>query len=390
MISRFKDSVPALRDAHVVVLTNYLRRHHSLVLQEVTKQVGKLTILLSTDMEPDRAWQADWGDLNVRIQKNKMITARWKHSSGFNEPNFIHIPTDTVKTLKELKPDIVFSYEMGMRTVLSSLYRLTHRKVPLVMVGNMADHIENERGMLRRLTRRFIKSRVDYATYNGPSCKRYLESIGFAEERLFHFPYCIDHETTYGGAQTFSDDGHRRLFYCGVISDRKGILPFTQLLADYLSKNDHTRVTLAIAGDGPLADQVKALQSDRLEIDLLGHCNSEQLSAANQAADICVFPTLGDEWGLVPIEAMASGLPVLGSVLAQSVEAKVIEGKNGWRFDPLDDESIMRSIDTALRTSQVKLAAMSDAARTTAADATPANSADCFCNVVRTISGKTA
>ena len=385
MSQRFAKIMPPIQNAHVVVLTNYLRRHHSLVFQEVAKQVGKLTILLSTDMEPDRAWQADWGDLDVRIQKNKMITARWKHSSGFNEPNYIHIPTDTVKSLKELKPDIVFSYEMGMRTVLSSLYRLTHRKSPLVMVGNMADHIENERGMLRRLTRRFIKSRVDFATYNGPSCKRYLESIGFADDQLFHFPYCIDHETTYQGQQTFSADGHRRLFYCGVLSDRKGILPFTQLLSDYLAQHDHTRVTLSIAGDGPLSDQVKAFATDRLEIDLLGHCNSEQLAAANQAADICVFPTLGDEWGLVPIEAMASGLPVLGSVLAQSVEAKVIEGENGWRFDPLDEESVKHAINAALRIGHSELVRMSAAARKTAADATPETSATNFCDVVRSI-----
>lgn len=377
--------MPPIQDAHVVVLSNYFRRHHSLVYQQVLKHVGKLTILLSTDMEPDRAWQADWGDLDVQIQKNKMITARWKHSSGFDEPNFIHIPTDTVKSLKRLKPDIVFSYEMGMRTVLSSLYRLTHRKVPLVMVGNMADHIENERGMLRRTVRRFIRSRVDYATYNGPSCRRYLQQIGFADDRLFHFPYCIDFDTTYSGPQKFSADGHRRLLYAGVISDRKGILPFTRMLADYLQENEHTSVTLAIAGDGPLENQVRELDSDRLTIELLGHCSSEQLSAANQAADICVFPTLGDEWGLVPIEAMASGLPVLGSTLAQSVESKVVEGENGWRFDPLDPASMKRAIDAALRTSQGDLERMSIAARATAADATPENSAEKFCDALRAI-----
>ncbi len=377
--------MPPIQDAHVVVLSNYFRRHHSLVFQQVLQHVGKLTILLSTDMEPDRAWQADWGDLDVQIQKNKMITARWKHSAGFDEPNFIHIPTDTVKSLKRLKPDIVFSYEMGMRTVLSSAYRLTHRNVPLVMVGNMADHIENERGLLRRSVRRFIRSRVDYATYNGPSCHRYLNQIGFTDERLFHFPYCIDFDTTYSGPQTFSDDGHRRLLYAGVISDRKGILPFTKWLADYLSKNDHTTVTLSIAGDGPLEDQVRPLANDRLQIEMLGMCDSEQLSAANRAADICVFPTFGDEWGLVPIEAMASGLPVLGSTLAQSVESKVIDGENGWRFNPLDTDSAMRSIDAALRTSQSELKKMSIAARASAADATPENSAEKFCDAIRAI-----
>ena len=83
--------MPSIDKTHVVVLTNYLRRHHALVFEEIRKHVGKLTVLLSTTMEPDRDWDPQWGDLDVRVQRNWMYTARWRHSSGFEEPNYIHL-----------------------------------------------------------------------------------------------------------------------------------------------------------------------------------------------------------------------------------------------------------------------------------------------------------
>ena len=384
MVTKF-NNFPDLDQVHAVVLCNYLRKHHALVFQQVAKRVKKLTILLSTEMEPDRNWAADWGELDVRVQSNWMYTARWKHPNGFDEQNFIHIPVDTVKQLRQLKPDIVFSYEMGMRTALSGVFRMMRRSVPLVMVGNMADHIENERGFLRRSMRKFVRSRVDFATYNGPGCKRYLESLGFGDEQLFHFPYCIDPEKVFKGEKTFHKDGHRNLLYCGALSSRKGIVPFTQSLADAVVETGMTSATLSIAGGGELADEVLQLANDRLEIEMLGSCNPSQLSNAYCEADICVFPTLGDEWGLVPIEAMASGVPVLGSTLAQSIEAKLSDGLNGWSFDPLKKQSMDDAIRRSLATSHDDLVWMSQAARQAAADCSAQVSADKFCDVIEFI-----
>lgn len=386
-MSRFRKPIRPVSDAHVVVLCNYLRKHHALVFQEVAKHVGKLTILLSTEMEPDRNWTAEWGELDVRVQSNWMYTARWKHSNGFDEQNFIHIPIDTVKQLRQLKPDVVFSYEMGMRTALSGLFRLLRRRVPLVMVGNMSDYIETERGLARRTMRHFVRKRVDYATYNGPSCKRYLSRIGFDEDQLFHFPYCIDPEKAFKGEKRYSDDNHRRLIYSGALSIRKGMLPFTTALAEYISNNDSPSVTLSIAGGGELADEILALQHDGLSIEMLGQCDAAQLSDAYEAADVCVFPTLGDEWGLVPIEAMASGVPVLGSKLAQSVEAKVIDGQSGWVFDPMDSDSLHDAIARSMQTSTQDLQWMGQAARKAVEDTSAAHSAAKFCDILQFLSG---
>ena len=271
------DNKPQLpiHQTHVVVLVNYLRRHHVVAYKALAKKVKRLTILLSTPMEPDRSWAADWDELDVRVQLNWTWTSRWRHSSGFEEPNFIHIPIDTTMRLRDLKPDIVFSYELGMRTLLCSRYCRRHPNVPLVMVGNMSDHIEQERGFSRRMIRKLLRSRIDYCTYNGPSCKRYLASLGFDEHRMFHLPYCFDVDKAYAGEKQFSHDGILRLVYCGAISQRKGILQFSKIVRQWSDKNLDRKIELTVCGSGPLRDAVAACQSNRFTIKFPGELDSE-------------------------------------------------------------------------------------------------------------------
>ena len=380
-------------DVHAVVLTNYLRTHHVLALREFAKRVRKLTVLLSVSMEPDRGWEAKWEGLDVQIQKNFMWTANWKHTAGFSEPNFIHFPIDTPWKLLKLKPDIVLSYEMGARTMLASFYRMFRRKVPLVMVGNMSQHIEDERGFLRRTWRKALCRWVDHFTYNGASCKRYLQSLGIPNEQLFHFPYCIDAATVFHGEAKPTENENTeatKLLYCGAISERKGILQFSKTLSQWCGENPNRKVELSIAGSGDLEDQVAQTAAGNFEISFLGNCDTTQLKNAYGSTEICVFPTLADEWGLVPIEAMASGVPVLGSVLAQSVECCCTDSHDSWTFHPGKQDQVVDAIDRALNTPETERRAMGAAARESVAHISAMTSGKLLFDAVSTITQRQA
>lgn len=374
-------------DVHVVILNNCVRAHHVAGYRELAKRVRKLTILLSVSTEPDRDWVSKWTDLDVRIQKNWTWHARYRHRTGFRETSFIHVPIDTISQLKSLKPDIIFSYEMGMRTMLSCGYRRFRRQVPLVMVGNMAEHIEKDRGPFRKTFRWLLKRGVDYFTFNGPSCQRYLQSLAIPDDRLFHLPYCIDPQTVFCGDRNVasdSDENPRRLFYGGVISERKGILQFATGLRRWCQDHPTKRVQLTIAGTGELKEQVAQCSNANFAIEFLGNCDAEQVRNAYGQSDICLFPSLADEWGLVPIEAMASGIPVLGSKFAQSVETVVSEGSNGWIFDPTDSASIDSAIARAMKCTGRELFEMGQRARSSVANISASVTAGKFIEIITT------
>ncbi|MEB3285757.1 MAG: glycosyltransferase family 4 protein [Candidatus Sericytochromatia bacterium] len=79
----------------------------------------------------------------------------------------------------------------------------------------------------------------------------------------------------------------------------------------------HPTAQLWIAGEGPLANtlasQVRACRLDT-SITLLGRIDDERLIQCHQAADAFVLPTVALEgFGLVTLEALACGTPVLGT-----------------------------------------------------------------------------
>jgi glycosyltransferase involved in cell wall biosynthesis len=65
--------------------------------------------------------------------------------------------------------------------------------------------------------------------------------------------------------------------------------------------------TKVVVGDGPALSVLRAKYPD---VHFLGALHGEELAAAYRAADVFVFPSLTDTFGLVNIEALASGVPV--------------------------------------------------------------------------------
>jgi len=104
-----------------------------------------------------------------------------------------------------------------------------------------------------------------------------------------------------------------------------------------------------IAGDGPLRSTLATYATPRnLSIKLLGHVSYDRLPEVHAQSGLLAFPTLADEWGMVVVEAMASGLPVLGSAYSQAVVELVVDGKTGWIFRPDHPSEMKAAIHRAL------------------------------------------
>lgn len=88
------------------------------------------------------------------------------------------------------------------------------------------------------------------------------------------------------------------LLYVGRVSHEKGIDDFLRL------KSAGTKV---VVGDGPAR---AALQQQYPEAVFLGYRSGQELGEIYAAADLFVFPSKTDTFGVVVIEALASGLPV--------------------------------------------------------------------------------
>ena len=92
------------------------------------------------------------------------------------------------------------------------------------------------------------------------------------------------------------------------------------LKALLLAKRDGLKVQAVFVGDGELKEQFRLQASGfRLQdhVRFVGHVSDEELPYYYNLADVLVLPSInqGEAFGMVLLEAMASGIPVIGSNL---------------------------------------------------------------------------
>jgi glycosyltransferase involved in cell wall biosynthesis len=364
--------MPAFDELRVALLTNVIPPYHKPVLDYLARRYGSLRVLLSTPMEANRPWKLEWQGLDVVVQKTWTLTGWWQHPGGFSEPLAIHLPLDTLAQLRRYRPHVVISVEMGMRTLLAAVYRKLNRRSRLIVWAEVSEATEQGRGSLRRIIRLLLCRHADAFLAVGSSGVRYLRSLGADPAKLFPLLY-----TT--GVERFSENEIERpperahgLLYTGQLIERKGLLPFLDTLSKWAAAHPARNVEFTIVGDGPLRARLESFAvADNLELRFHGNLPYEELPRVYSEAGLFVLPTLADSWGVVVNEALAAGLPVLGSARAQAVEELIEDGNNGWIFDPDRRDEIFSAIDRAMNASCEQLDTMRAHARSTALALTP-------------------
>jgi UDP-glucose:(heptosyl)LPS alpha-1,3-glucosyltransferase len=117
---------------------------------------------------------------------------------------------------------------------------------------------------------------------------------------------------------------------------RKG---FAELLSAMAAADD-PRMTLHVVGRAPITPFASMIRRLGLGARVRAHGSTADVGWYLAAADLMVLPTQYEPFGLVIIEALASGVPVLTTRLAGASPA-VIEGRTGLLLDdPYDVEEL--------------------------------------------------
>ncbi|HEX4628145.1 MAG TPA: glycosyltransferase, partial [Gemmatimonadales bacterium] len=100
------------------------------------------------------------------------------------------------------------------------------------------------------------------------------------------------------------------------------------------------RVTFALAGAGPLAGRLSSRLPFARQI---GFVDRETLATLYASADLCVLPSKTETCGLVALEAMASGLPVIAAN-AGGLKESVRDRETGFLVSPDEPRDYVRAI----------------------------------------------
>jgi phosphatidylinositol alpha-mannosyltransferase len=139
----------------------------------------------------------------------------------------------------------------------------------------------------------------------------------------------------------------RHVLYVGRLEPRKGVEHLVQAMATVQRADRSPR--LVIVGDGPDRDGLEAAaRRAGIAATFAGRVPDDALPGYYRAADVVCAPALGDEsFGLVLLEAMAAGRPLVATRIAGYAE--LLEGRDLARLvDAGDATGLAREISSLL------------------------------------------
>ena len=109
---------------------------------------------------------------------------------------------------------------------------------------------------------------------------------------------------------------------------------------------------LAIVGDGPNREALEAHFAGT-KTHFVGYLQGLELASAFASADAFVFPSRTETLGLVLLEAMAAGCPVVAA-RSGGIPDIVTDGVNGYLFEPDDPNGAISATKSLLEATQIR------------------------------------
>ncbi len=209
-------------------------------------------------------------------------------------------PGPVIRRISQLNPDAIHLATEGPLGWIARAYCLRH-KLPF----STAYHTQFPEYLRARLpvpvaltypiVRRF-HAPATVCLVGTPYLKSVLEQRGFANVEVW--TKGVDTELFAPEKRTALPYDGPIFLYVGRVAVEKNIEAFLSLALPG---------TKLVVGDGPSLRQMKAMHP---EVTFLGVRHGEELARLYASADVFVFPSCTDTFGLVMLEALASGTPV--------------------------------------------------------------------------------
>jgi glycosyltransferase involved in cell wall biosynthesis len=253
----------------------------------------------------------------------------------------------------------------------------------------------------RRKWKEAVKSRVlsraDGILTAGADGRAFARKYGAPDDRIHCVPHVIDFDHYAGGcrAADFDRDEFRlrlgvrgvTFIYVGRLWTGKGLTYLFDAFSD-VQRTEPTEVSLLLVGDGRDEEflRARARSGELRNVAFVGFQQDDALLRLYAAGDVFVFPTLGDPFGMVVLEAMACGLPVVATTSSGEIRDRVVDGVNGFLVPPGDSGPLAECMRLLARDPELRRR-MGRASVERVADQSPDRWASAFESAVEKILG---
>lgn len=187
---------------------------------------------------------------------------------------------------------------------------------------------------------------------NGPDLYERMRELGISTHKMEIIPNGVD-------CEVFDSDFRRRpgergwhLLYVGRFTEQKGVGVLLQAMAILRQKRDDVRLTLIGGGEKTGRAAVFYRQTEALGlrdcVEFFDELPWSQIPRYMNAADVFVLPSFYESFGLVLVEAMACGLPLVATRCGGP--NNLVEQGTGLLVEVDDAEDLARGVEEVLKT----------------------------------------
>ncbi len=264
--------------------------------------------------------------------------------------------------LLKARPEAIVAAGFSFSTLWVRLYCAVSGVPYVLWSGETSAEAAGRRAVaVRTAVRRWMAGGASSFVAYGSEAHRYLSSLSADPDRIFIGQNTVDTkywqdtaEQLRSGRRQLPDGGTPKpfnLLFVGYLEERKGV--HLMLRAASLVHRDRPDLDfdLHIVGSGPQESGLRALSSE-LGIGAItrfwGYRQKQELPPFYAISDWLIFPSITELYGLVPLEAMASGVPVICSRRAGCAHDLIEDGVNGLLVDPTDVSALAQTIQRCL------------------------------------------
>ena len=327
----------------LMVLTSIMAPYRIPVFNALAELEGiDLRVIYLAETSPNRRWPIYKHEVRHDYTVLKQIAAvSTGHSYG-------HLSRGIVGELRAWRPDVVVGGGWNQPVILLAYFL---RRVFGYGFSWWVESTERDRQGRVRIPsgfKRLLLAGSDSVIVPGIASAQYVQALGASPKRVVAAPNTVDtRRPSLVQREMKSPTARSGFLYVGRLHKEKGL----DTLLDAWESLGPISGTLTIIGDGPAASHLvrRVALEGMLNVRFTGHLDREALAVEYASADVFVFPSLSDPWGLVLNEAMAFGLPIVTTSAPGAVDDLVTDGWNGLVVLPEDATALAKSMEDLAR-----------------------------------------
>jgi glycosyltransferase involved in cell wall biosynthesis len=304
--------------------------------------------------QQDQQWQMR------AINYPASFLSNWAPRSWYQYPLISDINPGVWRALTRFRPGALVIHGFATITCLLAVLWARCHHVPFLLRGdsNLLDEAAPSRsrnGFRRRYIRWLVQRAAGFLSI-GELNRRFWTSYGADAKKVFFVPLGVDTDSLRKRAEPRrarrreirSENGWTQdylILYVGRLVHQKRV----DVLIEAMRSLGQTRkdIGLLIVGDGVERQQLMQQAQGLKNLHFLGFRDRPDLPPYYAVADLLVIPSEIEPWGMVVVEALACGLPVIATRKVGAAWDLIQEGKNGHIVPENDAAALAAAIERA-------------------------------------------